>query len=145
MRETGEIIRIEEDGRGVVRLDVRGGCDHCGMNGSCHPSGTGVRELRLPLKGDVFHAGDVVEIETSSRSLIAAAFLVFILPLILSIAAYGIVSRWLNRPGWAVGGFFLMFVVSEFLISWIDRHWGKKSFFEPRVVGKFPVGGRLSP
>ncbi len=142
MREHGKIIKIDEDGRGIVRMDVHGGCEGCGMNGSCQISGTGKRELHLPLAEKKFRIGDVIEIETSSRSLIVSAFLVFILPLILAVLAYGIVARMTPKSGWAMFGFFAMFAFSELAVAWIDRKFGKKSFFEPRVVGKAQVGSQ---
>jgi positive regulator of sigma E activity len=143
MREHGQIIRIDEDGRGIVRLDVHGGCEHCGMSGSCQLSGTGKRELHLQLTGKGFHVGDLIEVETSSRSLIVSAFLVFILPLILAILVYGIVAQMTPKSGWAMLGFFAMFVLSELIVAWIDRKLGKKTFFEPRIVGKLPIDNRL--
>ncbi|HDQ44777.1 MAG TPA: hypothetical protein ENN17_04645 [bacterium] len=141
MRETGEIIQIQEGGRGIVRLDVHGGCDRCGLGGACHITGTGRRELTLDLGDGDFRPGDLVEVETAPGSLIAAAFTVFILPLALSMLASGLVFHFTGKTGWSVLGFFLMFGIAELGVAWIDRKLGRKTFFEPRVIGKAAEGG----
>ena len=99
-----------------------------------NPTGTGTRELTLGLHGRGFKEGELVEIETPARSLMTAAFLVFILPLVLSMAAYFIVFRLTGDTGYGLLGFFGCFVLAEVLISRIDRWFGRGSFFEPRIV-----------
>lgn len=133
MKELGKIVRIEE-GRGVVQLEARGGCKSCGMSAYCHATGTGTRELRLTLGEKDYSSGDIVEIETQARGLVTAAFLVFILPLFLSVAAYFIVYSLTGSTGYGMIGFFTCFGLSELLIAWIDRMFGRKRFFEPRIV-----------
>jgi positive regulator of sigma E activity len=133
MRELGVIVRIEE-GKGVIHLDSRGGCKSCAMNRHCHATGTGKRELRLGLGGRDYAAGDVVEIETPARSVVTAAFLVFIVPLVLSIATYFLVFSMTASTGQGLLGFFGCFVLSEVLIAWIDKVFGRRQFFEPRIV-----------
>lgn len=133
MRELGTIVRIEE-GKGIIHLDSRGGCKSCAMNMHCHVTGTGKRELRLGLGGRDYSAGDVVEIETPARSVVTAAFLVFILPLMLSIATYFLVYSMTASTGQGLAGFFGCFVLSEVLVAWIDKVFGRGRFFEPRIV-----------
>jgi positive regulator of sigma E activity len=133
LKELGKIIRVEDD-RAVIHMDARGGCKSCGMNAYCHATGTGRRELRLGLGGKEYAAGDIVEIETPARSLLTAAFLVFILPLILSITMYFIVFSITGSTGYGLLGFFGCFVLAEFLITWIDKAFGRRRFFEPRIV-----------
>ena len=133
MKEWGKVVRIEE-GKGIIQLESRGGCKFCGMSGYCRSTGTGTRELKLGLGGKEITQGDVVEIETPARSLLAAAFLVFILPLLLSIATYFVVYSLTGRTGSGLLGFFGCFVLSEFLIAWIDKSFGRGRFFEPRIV-----------
>lgn len=135
MREWGRILRIEE-GKGIVQLDSRGTCKSCGMNTYCHSMGTGKRELTLELEGKEYVPGDSVEIETQARSLVTAAFLVFILPLILSIAAYFIMHGLTGRSDIGLAGFFGCFVLSELFVAWIDRSFGRSKFFQPRIVRK---------
>ena len=133
MRELGEIIRLD-DGKGVVRMDPHGGCEKCGLNGFCHATGSGKRELVLSLGGKDYKRGELVEIETAPGSVITAAFLVFIFPLILSITAYAVVSGKTVREGYPILAFVLTFVVAELMVMTIDRLFGRKQFFQPRII-----------
>lgn len=133
MIELGKIVRIE-DGKGVVQLDARGGCKHCGMNSFCQATGTGKRELKLGLGGQEIVEGDFVEIETPARSVLTAAFLVFILPLLVAIGAYMTVFSLTKDNGYGLLAFFVLFVVSMILVSFIDKVFGRGRFFEPRIV-----------
>ena len=133
MKEVGKIMRIEE-GKGFIQLEVKGGCRHCGMNAYCHSTGTGTRELMLGLGGKEFAPGDLVEIETPARSLLMAAFLVFILPLFVSMAAYFVAHSLTGRSDVGLFSFFGCFILAEALVAWIDRSFGRGRFFEPRIV-----------
>lgn len=132
MIELGKVIRIE-DGKGIVQLDARGGCGHCGMNEFCRASGTGKRELTLGLGGRPVKEGDYVEIETPARSVLLAAFLVFLLPLLLASGAY-VAARALAGEGYGIPAFFGVFIVSMILVAFLDRVIGRGRFFEPRIV-----------
>ncbi len=140
MKELGRIISIENSS-GIVELSPHGGCKNCAMNNVCHTTGEGKRVLPVRLRGEIYNPGDTVEIETPARSHIMAAFLVFILPLILSIAAYGLVYTTTKSQGYGIAGFAAAFVLSEFLIAWIDKHFGKSRFFEPFIVQR--LGKRI--
>ena len=141
MIETGTLIR-KEKGKAVIQMDVRGGCQSCGMNNYCRKTGTDKRELNLPL-GDVKASpGDMVEIETPARSMITAAFLVFILPLLVSITAYTIVFSQTASQGISLGVFFGSFILSEFLVAVIDKVLGRGKYFEPRIVRRVNTPGR---
>ena len=135
MKELGKIISIENS-RGIVELSPHGGCKNCALNNICHATGQGKRVLPVRLRGKTYDPGDTVEIETPARSHIMAAFLVFILPLILSMTAYGLVYTLTKNQGYSLVGFATAFVLSEFLIAWIDKHFGKSRFFEPSIVQK---------
>lgn len=133
MRELGRVVRIEGE-KGIIKLEARGGCRNCGINSFCRSTGTGERELKIDLGPRRVEPGDLVEIETRARTLLTAAFLVFIMPIILSVAAYIIIYSLTKRPNLGVAGFFGCFFASEFLIAWIDRSFGKRRFFEPLIV-----------
>ena len=133
MREVGRVIRIEGN-RGIIQMDAKGGCRSCGMNMYCQSTGSGNRELSLELGEGVYSPGDIVEVETPARSYLMASFLVFILPLILSMAAYFVVFTLTKQTGYGVMGFFSCFILSEFLIAGIDKLFGRKRFFEPMIV-----------
>ena len=133
MRETGTLLRIEKD-QAVIRMEAKGGCQSCAINTYCRQSGTGIRELRLPLPDTRLTPGDLVEIDTPARSLVTAAFLVFILPLVLSITTYVLVTAWTKNQGLGMAGFFGCFVLSEILVALIDKWFGRGKFFQPKIV-----------
>ena len=135
MRELGVVVRVE-GGKGVVQLASRGGCKHCGVNAYCNSTGASKRELELGLGGRRCEPGDWVEIETPARSLLTAAFLVFILPLMVSVAAYAVVSSLTGSQGLGLAGFFVFFILSEVMVAGVDRIFGRRQFFEPRIVRK---------
>lgn len=135
MRETGRLVKIE-NGRGIVRLQHRGGCDKCGLSAVCNPAGEGTRELSLPIEENNFSPGDLVEIETSPRSLIMAAFVVFILPLLISISVYALITMGTGREHLALLFFFIAFGIAELIVGWLDKKIGRNRFFEPKIVNK---------
>ncbi|MBN2031052.1 SoxR reducing system RseC family protein [bacterium] len=133
MKETGTVVRIEKDDC-VIQIEPEGGCSHCSMNSCCQGIGTGRRELTLKYGNMELHSGDVVEIETTTRGFLTAVFLVFIFPLVLSTTAYLIINGQTEKSGLAIGGFFGCLILSEIIIGWIDRLFGRKKIFEPRIV-----------
>ncbi len=133
MKETGTIVRIEKEDC-VIQVEPEGGCSHCSMKGCCQEIGKGTKELNLKCRNMELHIGDIVEIETTTRGFLTTVFLVFIFPLILSTTAYLIIDGQTENSGLAIGGFFGSFILSEFIIAWIDRLLGRKKVFEPRIV-----------
>ena len=112
MRETGRILRIEND-RAIVEMDFKGGCKSCAAAGGCTSKGPGKRELNLALHDPRIQSGDWVEIETRPRSLLTAAFLVFILPLLLAIGAYFIAQAQGVQGDAPTLVFFIAFIAAE--------------------------------
>lgn len=135
MKETGQIVEIHE-GFAEIKLNAKGACPSCSANQICHVSGTANRQIRLPLNGLGVEVGDSVEIDTPARSLISAAFLIFIFPLLLSGLAYFLVFHWIQSQNWALLGFFGCFIIAELLIMLVDRVFGRRPFFEPKILGK---------
>jgi len=133
MRELGQIISVDR-GKALIRMDPHGGCDKCGLNGFCQATGTGSRELHLSLRGEDYQPDDLVEIETAPGSVITAAFLVFIFPLIVSIAAYALVSGRTQSEGYRILAFLVTFVCAELVVMAADRILGRKQLFQPRIV-----------
>ena len=133
MKETGKVISVEGD-IAMVTLSDHGGCKSCGLHGVCTTTGTGRRQLSLDRGQHPLKPGDSVEIETPARSLLTAAFLVFILPLIISSAAYVVTWNITKSDGISLGAFFGAFILSEGFVALIDRIFGKRSFFKPRIV-----------
>lgn len=133
MRETGRIREIKGS-RAVVELAFKGGCASCSLSGICKTDGAGRRELELEAGHLELRPGDSVEIETAPRSMLTAAFLVFIFPLALSFGAYMLVARIGGSSGLALAGFFLAFALALLAVSLIDRRAGRTRFFEPKIV-----------
>ena len=137
MKETGIVISVEGDTANVT-LNYHGGCKSCGLHGVCTTTGSGRRQLSLDRDSHPLKPGDSVEIETPARSLLTAAFLVFILPLIISAAAYAITWNLTQRNGIALAAFFGAFILTEGFVALIDRIFGKRSFFKPKIIRVFP-------
>lgn len=135
MIEKGQIIQIDND-RIHVEVDQKSGCAHCHINHCCTTTGSPKRRLSLKYSDKQLKPGDWIEIETPARSLLSAALLVFILPLILSTAVYIIVMNVSGRSGIALFSFFACFIFSEGIVALIDRLFGHKSYFEPKVIKK---------
>ena len=135
MIEKGKVIQIENN-RVIVELDHKGGCAHCSINHCCTSTTTPKRQLDLKHTGGSIKTGDWVEIETPAKSLLSAALLVFILPLIISTTVYITVLILSNRSGLALLSFFASFFLSIGLIAVIDRTIGKSRFFEPVIIKK---------
>jgi positive regulator of sigma E activity len=136
MHETGILVEILPDGTGIVQVHARGSCDKCSAKNACNPSGKTSRRLKLSLEGKTYKPGDLVEIETSPRSLLTAAFLVYLLPLVAAITVYALVNTRTASQGLALLGFFCAFVLSGLAVAVLDRFIGRRKFFVPRITGK---------
>ncbi len=114
-------------------------CEGCEKNGGCSGScaagellGANKSMTALAQNGVGARAGDTVELESESTTVLGYAALVFLLPILLCAAAYGIASafgagegvRWIS----AAGGFAAAFI----LILLIDRL--KKKNGKPDII-----------
>ncbi len=135
MKETGTVVRIEKD-KAIVSFTSRSACASCGMNTACTLTGGKARELALQTEGLTLSPGDAVEIETPARSVVIAAFLVFILPILLSFAAYLVLFSKTRSTGIGLAGFFIAFALSEAVIALLDRLVGRGRYFEPKILKK---------
>ena len=135
MRETGQITEIMGESV-LVSLDTSAGCAKCDLNHCCQSTGTGKRQIKIHTENNEYKLGDFVEIETGARSMLLAAFLVFILPVTLAFIAYSIIFNLTHSQSFSLIGFFAAFILAELLVVMIDRIWGRKKFFEPVIVKK---------
>ncbi|MFO7890433.1 MAG: SoxR reducing system RseC family protein [bacterium] len=135
MKEIGIIVDVKKD-KGIVRLSSKKECRHCSMNQLCQSTDPGNRVLEVGLGGKNYQVGDCVQIMTSAKSYMTAAALVFMVPLIISIAGYALVYSITRSQGWGIAGFTGFLVLSGFFLYWFDKRFGKKRFFEPRIIGK---------
>ena len=135
MKEIGQIIKLENDGV-IVTFNPSSGCAGCGLNHCCQTAGSGKREIKIHIKDHHFIQGDRVEIETPARSMLTAAFLVFILPIVISFLSYAIIENITANQIYGLIGFFISFILTELIIGIFDRLWGKNKFFEPQILRK---------
>jgi sigma-E factor negative regulatory protein RseC len=124
MRERGVVARFVSAGIVEVSLEPSEACGRCG---ACHRDQAGSASIEAV---DAFGAkqGDTVEIEISTQGVVAASFVVYLLPVVFLIAGYGIGSMTaafapLPFSGEAAGiaGAVLFFAVSFIVIRWYDR------------------------
>jgi len=124
MREQGVVARVISPGIVEISLEPSEACGRCG---ACHRGGAGAASLEAVDALGV-KKGDIVEIEISTRGVVSASFVVYLLPLVFLIAGYGIGSMTaaftpLPFSGEAAGiaGAVLLFAVSFIVIRWYDR------------------------
>ncbi len=91
MENTGTVISSDHD-KIIIQMDGAGGsgCATCGSKHACSPS-QGARFVELK-QHTTFKEGDRVKLEMGEARSIGLAFLLFILPLLIIIAAYVIFS-----------------------------------------------------
>lgn len=131
MRETGTVVQIVDD-HIVVKMRVHGGCRRCAMNQLCS-----AKERRLTVRGaGEVKVGDLVEVEIPARGVMAAASVVFFIPLLLSLAASVVVHSLTGRWGWGITAFFVCLVTVEILAALMDRQWRQKRSFQPAMRRK---------
>ncbi|MEJ2627120.1 MAG: SoxR reducing system RseC family protein [bacterium] len=135
MIETGKIILINKQSC-TIEIDANSGCHTCTLKSKCHASSRGKRLITLIIKNHNFQLGDKVELETESKSVIFASFLVFILPLIVSITAYIIFISLSSFRNYGPLIFFAFFLGAEFLVFLIDKAVGHGNFFGPKIIRK---------
>jgi len=135
MRETGKVIDVN-DNIAVVELTPHGGCKSCAMNEVCRTTGSGTRRLNVTTGGISVSSGDTVQVETPAKSVITAAFLIFVFPLLISGTAYVLIEKFTDNSGLGIAGFFIFFALSELLLWAIDKIVRKKQFFHASIVNR---------
>ncbi len=133
MMETGKIVSMNKQ-TCIIEIDANSGCHTCTLKSKCHASSRSKRRIELHLKNSTFKIGDTVELETEPKSVISASFLVFILPLIISITAYMIFMSLFSLKNYGPLIFFFFFIIAELLIFFIDKLIGCHNFFEPKII-----------
>ena len=91
MIEIGRVSTVKQDAA-MVSMPMSGACERCGV---CMVSGDG-RDVLLLAKNDAGAAeGDHVEIEISAGRVISAAFIIYMVPVFLTIAGF-VFGHWLT-------------------------------------------------
>ena len=79
MVEKGEIIKVKKD-KVIISFDRKTECDKCGM---C-AFGKDDMKVKLTLKNDVNAVvGDIVEVSMGDKFVLASAFIVYLIPIVL--------------------------------------------------------------
>ena len=84
MRETGCVVSLKGN-TAVVAMPVSGSCDSCG---ACMISGDGKEVLLVARNSAGASEGDTVEIEINSGRVIAAAFIIYMIPVFMTIVGF---------------------------------------------------------
>jgi positive regulator of sigma E activity len=133
MGETGVVVGVQGE-QALVELEASKECESCG---ACLYTETGrmVAPITNSLQAGV---GDVVRIAIEPKLVLAAAFIVYMMPIIFFFLGYGL-SLWLGHLlnqaaetfGLAGGGLFL--VGSFFLVRYLDKQAKITHRFEPKM------------
>lgn len=93
MTQNGRITKAE-NGIAIVSVVRRGACgDHCSMCGACK-----VEPLEIEAICDIdVSVGDLVEISSNSSLIVGGMICLFILPILLPLLLYVVVSNWLTN------------------------------------------------
>jgi sigma-E factor negative regulatory protein RseC len=84
LREKGCIVSINND-IAVVGIGMSGACKKCGL---CMASSDG-KEMLILAKNDIgAHEGDSVEIEILPGKVVAAAFVVYMIPVVMTVIGF---------------------------------------------------------
>lgn len=128
MQETGEVVSVTNNTL-KVRIYRKSACgDGCASCGLCK-NNENIIEVKNSVNAQI---GDKVTLEISSGKLFKAAFLVYIIPLIMLIAGYYIGRIFTKNEGLCVLSAFLLMIISLIAISIYDRR--LKGKFTPQVI-----------
>jgi sigma-E factor negative regulatory protein RseC len=136
--ETGKIIEIK-DGRTVVLVSRNSACAGCSAKNACHGFG-GSSESTIIVDNRVgARVDDVVEIGVGEGGLVAASFIVYILPIAALFVGAGLGTLIAEQLGISNGGISalmgLLFLAAGFVvIRLMDPYFGKKKTLRPRVL-----------
>ena len=133
MRQVGKVRRIDGDFAevAVIRASACGeNCVNC--SGGCTPTENTVTADNVP--GAI--VGDTVVIEMATSSVLKAAFMVYILPIIGMITGYLIgAERGFEEGGATLCGTAAMLIVFAFVKLWEQRHRDMYKLIITRIIG----------
>ncbi len=84
MKEIGRVVSVKGNAA-VVALPVSGECDRCGI---CTAAKNGKDVLLLARNGAGAREGDAVEIEIGAARVVTAAFIIYMIPVIMTIVGF---------------------------------------------------------
>ena len=117
MEQKVRVLRLLENGRAQV-IHVR----ESACSGDCHKcSGCGAAKETMLLEAENpigARVGDLVTVSSDTKSVLTAAAVVYLLPLVLFFLGYALAG------GWGGGAAFMMGVA---FIVWFDRYTARKN------------------
>lgn len=148
--ESGRVVAIESDGLWVETLK-QSACGSCAAKSGCgqkllsefsaNSKFTLVKALfRNELSGEQWQVGDQVVLGINRHSLVKAALLSYLAPLLLMIAGVAITPIFLSQSEFqeatsAAGGL-LGLLVGGFIVKTYSATIEGKSYYHPQVVGR---------
>jgi sigma-E factor negative regulatory protein RseC len=136
--EIGKVIEIK-DGDTVVLVSRNAACAGCASKNACHAFGS-KSEARIIVDNPIGAAiNDTVEIGVREGGLVAASFIVYILPIAALFVGAGLGTWIAGRIGIANGGISalmgLLFLGAGFVvIRLMDPYLKKKNTLMPRII-----------
>ena len=132
MEEMGTVLEIR-DRVALVSTEAKGACHSCSARGVCHLGGskTMVAETWNTLGAQV---GDTVRISLGSRSVLGAAFLLYMVPLLFFLGGLILGQTLTSGQTWGVILGFLCMVASYVGIRFLDRRLSRAEKFRPEIV-----------
>ncbi len=143
MSETGVVVGIHDD-QAIVEMEASRDCEACG---ACRYTSTGrmVAPVRNTLNAVV---GDTVKVDIEPEMVVAAAMIVYILPIALFFVGYSL-FMWFGdilalsgeMPG--VVGALLFLIGSFFAVRIVDRRVQVTRRYEPKmydIIRRNPAG-----
>jgi sigma-E factor negative regulatory protein RseC len=141
MREQGVVTRLIPPDAVEVSLQASEACGRCG---ACHPASegrVGIEAAALPG----LREGDGVEIEISTGGVVAASFVVYLLPVLFLIAGYvlgsrlaGFIAGGLSGESGGIVGAMVLFAASFGIVRRYDRHVRRRGTLRARVIRILP-------
>lgn len=123
MEETGKVLKIMGQ-VALVSTSAKGACHSCSARGVCHMGGDKTRVVEAWNRRGA-QVGDTVRIRLSSRSVLGAAFLLYLVPLLVFLGGFLLGQVLTQNQLWAVVlGFLFMtavYVGIRFLDRWLNR------------------------
>ena len=114
-RESAEVIQLKADGV-VVKLLESEGCKSCVLGGVCNKNS----KTFFVKTSQSFDSGDKVQVEVKPSVRVFSSFVVFILPVLVMLGAYGLAKIFLTEST-SVLVAILSLPVSFVIIKAIDK------------------------
>jgi sigma-E factor negative regulatory protein RseC len=144
MREQGIVTRAIPPNAVEVSLKASEACGRCG---ACHPHTEG----RVSIEAAAINglkAGDAVELEISTGGVLAASFIVYLLPGVCLIAGYvigsalgGLFSIRVSDERGGIAGAILLFAASFWVVRRYDQAARRRKTPQAKVIRILPEGG----